>query len=469
MARGKKKEEVLTPEEKLRQALVPESEWPYKVPETWKWVRFEVLKTEPDGFFDGDWILSENMDSEGEVRLLQLSDIGIGEFLDKSNKHISKNTFLQLGCTPLLEGDIMISRMAEPIARSCIVPSFPYTVITAVDVAVLRCNPSIVLNHYLNYLCNAKWFTDLAFSMARGTTRVRITRKNLGQMPFPLPPLPEQQRIIDRIESLFAKLDEAKEKAQLVVDGFEDRKAAILHKAFTGELTEGWRKENKIPFSDWCTDVLEKRFEIVGGIQKKPGRTPNNNPVPYITVANVYRNHLDLTDLRFFELFEGELERYQLQYADILIVEGNGSGNEIGRCAMWKDELPVCVHQNHIIRIRRKDKSVLPEYVLYFLNSSKGKCIMKDRAKTTSGLYNLSTGKIKTIPVPFAPIEEQRVIVQILDKALYKEQQAKDSAEQVIAQIDTMKKSILAHAFRGELGTNDPSDESAEELLKRIL
>jgi type I restriction enzyme S subunit len=95
--------------------------------------------------------------------------------------------------------------------------------------------------------------------------------------------------------------------------------------------------------------------------------------------------------------------------------------------------------------------------------------IMKERAKTTAGLYNLSTGKIKTIPVPFAPINEQREIVCTLDKMLDKEQQVKESAEQVIDRIEIIKKSILARAFRGELGTNDPNDESAVDLLKRIL
>ena len=450
MARGKKKETILTPEEKFQQALVSESEWPYKVPGNWRWVYLT------SGFSEClDSHRSPINASERASRTGNIPYYGATGQVGWIDDYLTDEELVLLGedGAPFLD---LIKDKAYIITGKAWVNNHAH---------ILKS----YFGHFGNlYLCN--YLNIFNFTgYVNGTTRLKLTQASMNTIPVPLPPLQEQQRIVDRIESLFAKLDEAKEKAQLVVDGFEDRKAAILHKAFTGKLTEGWRKENKIPFSDWCTDVLEKRFEIVGGIQKKPGRTPNNNPVPYITVANVYRNHLDLTDLRFFELFEGELERYQLQYADILIVEGNGSGNEIGRCAMWKDELPVCVHQNHIIRIRRKDKSVLPEYVLYFLNSSKGKCIMKDRAKTTAGLYNLSTGKIKTIPVPFAPIEEQRVIVQILDKALYKEQQAKDSAEQVIAQIDTMKKSILAHAFRGELGTNDPSDESAEELLKRIL
>lgn len=350
MARGRKKEN-LTPEERLQAALVPESEQPYKIPKNWCWVRLTSLKNGDNGFFDGDWILSENMDPTGNIRLLQLSDIGIGEFLDKSNKHINEKSFKELECSELNEGDIMISRMAEPIARSCIVPKFPYKIITAVDVAVLRCNSHLVINQYLNYICNTKWFTDLAFSLARGTTRVRITRKNLGEMPIPLSPLPEQQRIVDRIESLFAKLDEAKQKAQDALDSFETRKAAILHKAFTGELTAQWRKEHGVGMESWETHELVECFEIVSGIQKTPARSPRHNPIPYLAVANVYRNKIDLSDIRYFEVTPEEIEKLKLQDKDILIVEGNGSGKEIGRCAMWHNELPLCVHQNHIIRI----------------------------------------------------------------------------------------------------------------------
>lgn len=315
-------------------------------------------------------------------------------------------------------------------------------------------------------LLASNWYFE---QVAVGTAVRNLNSERVANTPISLPPLAEQRRIVDRIESLFAKLDEAKGKAQEVVDGFELRKSAILHKAFTGELTERWRKEQGVGLDSWETSILSDRFDIVGGIQKKPSRTPKNNPIPYLTVANVFRDRIDLSDIRYFEVFDGELDKLKLQDKDILVVEGNGSGNEIGRCAMWHSELPICIHQNHIIRLRSMDSETVPEYVLYFLNSSTGKCIMKERAKTTAGLFNLSTGKIRTIPVPFATISEQIEIVRILDKLLNKEQQAKEAAETVLSQIDTMKKAILARAFRGELGTNDPAEEWAGELVKKLL
>ena len=197
--------------------------------------------------------------------------------------------------------------------------------------------------------------------------------------------------------------------------------------------------------------------------------SPKDNPVPYLTVANVYRGRIDLSDIRYFEVTSKEIEKLKLQDKDILIVEGNGSGNEIGRCAIWHNELPLCIHQNHIIRMRRKTADILPEYALHYLNSEAGKSIMRERSKTTAGLFNLSAGKIKTIPLPMASLDEQSEIIHLIDSLLEKEQWAKESAEAALDQIELMKKSILARAFRGELGTNDPSEESAVELLKRTI
>ena len=269
-----------------------------------------------------------------------------------------------------------------------------------------------------------------------------------SKIKLDLPTLTEQQRIVNRIETMFAKLDEAKEKAQNVVDNFETRKAAILHKAFTGQLKID---NEELSIEDWEVRELDVDFDIVSGIQKTPSRVPKNNPVPYLTVANVFRDRIDLSEVRYFEVSDAEVEKLKLIEKDILVVEGNGSGNEIGRCAMWRNEITVCVHQNHIIRLRKKNDSVLPEYVLLYLNSSEGKAIMKEKAKTTAGLYNLSAGKIKTISVPYPPLNYQLSIVNFLDIVLEKESRAKEAAQTVLDQIALLKKSILARAFRGEL------------------
>jgi type I restriction enzyme, S subunit len=179
-------------------------------------------------------------------------------------------------------------------------------------------------------------------------------------------------------------------------------------------------KISNIPFqipSSWKWQRVTDLYEVAGGIQKTPQRTPVSNFFPYLRVANVQRGRLDLTQIEYFELFDGELEKRSLQSGDLLIVEGNGSDKEIGRCAIWNGEIDDCVHQNHIIRARPigHDGQL---FTLVFLNSPCGMAEMKSLAITTSGLYSLSVGKIREILIPFPPLAEQHRIVAEIDRLM---------------------------------------------------
>ena len=461
MARAKK-EAALTPEERLQAALVPDWEWPYKLPKNWCWTNWgecgefvagSGFKNEYQGFtnYDIPFYKVSSLKTANET----------GYLCDNTNT-VDETVRKKLKAALIPANSLLFAKIGEAIRlnRRAI-----NTVPCCVDNNMMAFIPIICQLKYAFYWSKG---IDL-YDFTNATTVPAIRKTDLEKISFPLAPLAEQQRIVDRIESLFTKLDEAKEKAQAVVDSFETRKAAILHKAFTGELTAKWREEHDVGMESWKTRELAECFEIVSGIQKTPARSPKDNPVPYLTVANVYRGRIDLSDIRYFEVTSKEIEKLKLQDKDILIVEGNGSGNEIGRCAIWHNELPLCIHQNHIIRMRRKTADILPEYALHYLNSEAGKSIMRERSKTTAGLFNLSAGKIKTIPLPMASLDEQSEIIHLIDSLLEKEQWAKESAEAALDQIDLMKKSILARAFRGELGTNDPSEESAVELLKRTI
>ena len=296
---------------------------------------------------------------------------------------------------------------------------------------------------------------------------MRAQPKYIKDYPVPIPPFSEQQRIVDRIESLFAKLDEAKEKAQAVVDGFEDRKAAILHKAFTGELTKDWRKKEGVS-NIWKQSKLSEVCKLQTGLMKGKKFSGKTVMMPYLRVANVQDGYLKLDEIKEIEVEETLINRYLLKEGDVLFTEG-GDYDKLGRGTVWHNEIKQCLHQNHVFVVRPEKNELLSEFLSLQAGSQYGKKYFLSCAKQTTNLASINSTQLKNFPVLLPSIDEQKLIVSTVLNLINIDKQANEAAEQVIDQIDVMKKSILARAFRGELGTNDPSDESAEELLKRIL
>lgn len=284
------------------------------------------------------------------------------------------------------------------------------------------------------------------------------------ERPFPLPPLAEQQRIVERIESLFAKLDEAKEKAQAVIDGYEDRKAAILHKAFTGELTEEWRKENGVDLNSWSLKTVDSIcYSLKYGTSKK---SEGFGPVVVIRMGNLQQGEIDWTDLAF-TTDEEDIEKYHLEPNDVLFNRTN-SAALVGKTSIYRGEHPA-IYAGYLIKLDYDHEIVTGDFLNYALNTQSAKEYCNSVKTDGVNQSNINAKKIGAYRFALPSFKEQKKIVEILKKLLEKEQKTKEVAEQVIVRIDSIKKSILARAFRGKLGTNDPTDEPALELLKKII
>ena len=455
MARTAKKEKALTPEEKLAQALVPDVEQPYRVPDNWCWVWHNSI-LDISGGSQPDKSLFIPEPKTGYTQLYQTRDYGehpIPVFIP--DKYATKTT---------VEGDILLARYGGSLGKVFKAHAGAYNVALA---KVITLRKGTINNELLFYYYLSHFYQDFCVKAAYGrSAQAGFNRDDLASLMFPLPPLAEQQRIVDRIESLFAKLDEAKEKSQIVVDGFEDRRAAILHKAFTGELTEEWRRDNSISNESWkLVGFDDCVVAMQNGIAKRKGFT--GEPYVVLRLANLSDDGFDETDLREIVLDEKEQKNYELHSDDVLMVRVNGSKDNVGKQYLITNQKrwAFC---DHIIRIKYVN-SIVPQYMVYFSKSETYRQYIKDNMVSSAGQNTISRKGMARLQIPMPQKDEQEQIVSILSNLFEKEQQAKEAAEHVINQIDTMKKSILARAFRGELGTNDPADESAEELLKRIL
>ena len=435
MARAKK-EAALTPEERLQAALVPDWEWPYKLPENWCWTYFKSISTIQTGKKDANYG----------------SDEGKYPFFTCAAEPIRCHGY-SFDCRAILlagNGDINnINRYNGKFEA--------YQRTYVVKISEPLCFD------YIFYWFKYRWF-DFNKGKMFGTAIPYIRLGNLQEFPTPIPPLAEQQRIVVRIESLFSKLDEAKEKAQAVVDSFRTRKAAILHKAFTGELTAKWREEHGVRMDSWeKKSVGELCISLKYGTAKKSDASGN---VVVLRMGNLQQGEIDWSDLAYSK-DPDDIEKYKLFPGDVLFNRTN-SAALVGKTAIYRGEHPA-IYAGYLIKLDYDHDKIIGDYLNYALNTLDAKKYCNSVKTDGVNQSNINAKKIGAYSFNVPSIPEQEKIVSVIQKLLSKEQQAKEAAEAVLDQIDLMKKSILACAFHGELGTNDPSEESAVELLKQII
>ena len=293
---------------------------------------------------------------------------------------------------------------------------------------------------YFNYLTHTRSFQEFCIQASSGTTHRKYLREDLFLgMEIPLPPLTEQRRIVEDIELLAARVNEAQRRREEA-----DTEATALHGTFAAKALKEVSSAPKHSIGGIC--------EVRGGIQKSPVRLPDKNPTPYLTVAHVQRNFIDVSsEPRYFEVSPDELPRWKLEIGDLLIIEGNGSADQIGRVAMYRGELGTCVHQNHVIRARPNHEIILSEYLNMYLNSPLGQDEVQKRSRTTSGLRTLSVGRIREIEIPVPPLDEQRRIVAYLDGLQEKVNALRELQSASGEKLSALMPSILEKAFKGEL------------------
>jgi len=228
----------------------------------------------------------------------------------------------------------------------------------------------------------------------RAAMGITLNKASLAQIQIPLPPLEEQRRIaaiLDKASAIRSCSEKAARNAT-------DIKASLFDEAFIAHGRHG----------HWEQLALGELCDVQGGLQVTSARSAMPIRVPYLRVANVLRGRLDLAEIKEINCSQPELDRTRLQPKDLLVVEGHGNPNEIGRVAMWTEQPGEMVHQNHLIRVRSKASSLDPEFLCFYLNSRRGRRHLLKRANTTSGLNTISTSVVKSAPIVVPPIDEQR-------------------------------------------------------------
>ena len=227
--------------------------------------------------------------------------------------------------------------------------------------------------------------------LGRGATFLEISKTQLENYFIPLPPLETQRRIAAILTEQMEAVEKARKAAEEGLEAARKLTAGHLRAVFESEEARGWPGR-----------LAREIGAVSGGIQKTPQRKPSAFHKPFLTVRNVQNGWIDLSNVERFEVTPEELKRYRLVRGDLLIVEGNGSREHIGRCAIFHGEIEDCVHQNHLIRLRCHE-TASPTYLFWYLASPDGRKRLLEKAKTTTGLYTLSVSKIEALEVPLPP------------------------------------------------------------------
>lgn len=438
-----KKKEELSLEDRLKNALVPIEEQPYQLPENWVWTRIELII---------------KLISGRDVPASQCNDLqaGIPYILGASN--IENNTFIverwiEKPVVVSIKGDILLS-VKGTIGK--VYEQVEPEINISRQIMALRAGSALHKNLLKMFLIH---ISDHLKETGNGLIP-GISRENILKREFPLPPLNEQGRIVALVESLFAKLDKAKELAQSALDSFETRKAAILHKAFTGELTAKWREEHDVSWASWEKRKLGELGTLERGKSKHRPRNDERlfgGRYPFIQTGDVANADVYITEHKQ-TLSEFGLLQSKIFPSGTLCIT---IAANIGDVAILSYD---CCFPDSVVGFT-PNKYSISKYIYYTMFT------LKDEINTNApatAQKNINLKILNEVLIKIPGIAEQTEIVRILDSLFQKEQKAKELVD-VIKKVDLMKKALLVCAFRGKLGTNDPNEECSVELLKKTI
>jgi type I restriction enzyme S subunit len=324
------------------------------------------------------------------------------------------------------------------------------------------------LLHYLNQLNYTPYIS--------GTTRAKLPQGPMKQIPIPIPPINYQLSLAEAIDTQLSRLDETVATLEAIQSKLKQARASILKAAVEGRLVESCHSDklSMISNSDidsegdfrlhWRKTTLGEICKVSGGITKNSSKDKAGILVPYIRVANVYANHLDLSEIKEIRVAESFLERYLLEKGDLLIVEGNGSIEQLGRVAIWDGSIGNCIHQNHLIKARPHSLATA-KYLLAFLNSPHGRSQIKEVSSSTSGLHTLSISKVERIELQLPPESVMHKIISEVDRRFSVLNQVEATVQASLSRCGLLRQAILKRAFEGRLvpappESSDPADHA---------
>ncbi len=439
-----RKKRAQTPEEQLEAALVPEEDWPYELPDNWCWVRIGSVNTYKSAPVDP----SKTPDELFELYSVPSLEDDYPEILAGSEIGSTKQS--------VRKDDVLLCKINPRINRVWKVTKHTdETLIASSEWVVIR--SAVFEPDFLMRCLSAHFFREQLLSHVSGVggSLMRAQPRYIKDYVIPLPPLHEQRRIASRIEWLFAKLDEAEAELREVIDSSGQRQAAILHRAFNGELSESWRAMHNVNQNTWSV----KRFDEVAYIRSNLVDPATFSEYPHIAPDNIEKKTGVLLPYRTIGedgVTSGKHHFYpgQILYSKIRPYLSK---------AVVVDFEGLCSADMYPIEAI-EDTRYLWYYILSedFLEQTYS-------AGSRTVLPKINQKGLSAIKVPIPTKAEQRFISDAVDTYFESSRQAESQVMEALQQIQSLRQTILAKALHGRLGTNDPDEPSSKELLGLLV
>ncbi|WP_146064892.1 restriction endonuclease subunit S [Streptomyces sp. SM1] len=439
----------------------------------------DLLAVEPRAITDGPF--GSNLKSahytDSGARVLRLQNVGDGEFRDE-RAYINLEHFETLRAHEALPGDFLLASLGETLPRVAIVPKMTEPAIVKADVIRARLHPTLN-DKWVLYALLAPQTRAYASSRTRGVGRPRLGLGEIRRLPIPVPPLGEQERIVEALEALLSRLDAADEllqKSSFRVARLKRSVADITLGFHGGDFSEtaslppiSGSIDGSLPSlpREWSWRRLGEIADVVGGVTKdsKKQQDPSLPEVPYLRVANVQRGHLDLENVMRIRVPQSKLDQLRLLPGDVLMNEG-GDRDKLGRGWVWGDVMDDVIHQNHVFRARIKDQVLLPKLLSWWTNNM-GRWFERN-GKQSTNLASISLKKIKELPVPVPPADVQLEILRRIEEQSLIAAKAEEALHLAQRRSTILRKVLLRKAFSGCLVPQNPDEEPAAVLLDRI-